>query len=285
MRGFLQKAYRQPRVDEADVKRFVALVDEQRKTGLTFTDAMIAGYTAVLASPKFVYLNEKPGKLDDWSLATRLSLFLWNSLPDEELRSRAAKGDLTKPAVLRAETERMLADPKSRRFVDAFLDYWIDLRKMEDSTPSTSLYNDYYLDDALTEAATAESQLYFEEMLRRNLPVREVVDSKFTFLNERLAVHYGVPGVQGVAMRKVDLPADSAARWLHDAGERSEGDGQWNHDVAGAAREVDHGADSGVRDSAASGGACRRARYPGRGDDPAAARKTPRQCQLRHLSQ
>jgi hypothetical protein len=209
MRGFLQKAYRGPRVDEVDVKRFVALVDEQRKAGLSFTEAMIAGYTAVLASPAFVYLNEKPGELDDYALATRLALFLWNSLPDEELRARAAKGELSKPAVLRAETERMLADPKSRRFVDAFLDYWIDLRKMEDSTPSVSLYNDYYLDDALTEAATAESQLYFAEMLRRNLPVRDVVDSKFTFLNERLAVHYGVPGVQGVAMRKVELPADS----------------------------------------------------------------------------
>jgi Protein of unknown function (DUF1592)/Protein of unknown function (DUF1588)/Protein of unknown function (DUF1585)/Protein of unknown function (DUF1587)/Protein of unknown function (DUF1595) len=209
MRGFLQKAYRGPYVDEADVKRFVALVDDQRKAGLSFTDAMIAGYTAVLASPAFVYLNEKPGRLDDYALATRLALFLWNSLPDEELRARAIKGELSKTTVLRAETERMLADPKSRRFVDAFLDYWIDLRKMEDSTPSVSLYNDYYLDDALTEAATAESQLYFAEMLRRNLPVRNVVDSKFTFLNERLAVHYGVPGVQGVAMRRVDLPADS----------------------------------------------------------------------------
>jgi hypothetical protein len=209
MRGFLRQAYRRPRVDEADVKRFVGLVDGQRKAGLSFAEAMIAGYTAVLASPAFVYLNEKPGRLDDYSLATRLALFLWNSLPDEELRARAAKGELQKPEVLRAETERMLADPKSRRFVDAFLDYWIDLRKMEDSTPSTQLYNDYYLDDALTEAATAESQLYFEDMVRRNLPVRNVVDSKFTFLNERLAVHYGVPGVQGVAMRRVDLPADS----------------------------------------------------------------------------
>jgi hypothetical protein len=209
MRGFLQKTYRGPHVAEADVKRFVALVDDQRNAGLTFREAMIAGYTAALASPAFLYLNEKPGRLDDYALATRLALFLWNSLPDEELRARAAKGELGRPTVLRTETERMLADPKSRRFVDAFLDYWIDLRKMEDSTPSVSLYNDYYLDDALTEAATAEPQLYFEDMLRRNLPVRDVVDSKFTYLNERLAAHYGVPGVHGVAMRRVELPADS----------------------------------------------------------------------------
>ena len=163
----------------------LALVEDQRKAGLSFTEAMIAAYTAVLASPKFRYLNEKPGRLDDYALATRLSLFLWNSLPDDELRARAAKGELNHPEVLRAETERMLNDPKSRRFVDAFLDYWIDLRKIEDSTPSASLYNDYYLDDALTEASVAESQLFFEEMLRRNLPVRNVVDSNFTFLNER----------------------------------------------------------------------------------------------------
>jgi hypothetical protein len=209
MRRFLLEAYRRPRIDDADLKRFVSLVEERRKAGLSFTEAMIAGYTAVLASPEFVYLNEKPGQLDGYALATRLSLFLWNSLPDEELRARAAKGELNDPAALRAETDRMLADPKSQRFVNAFLDYWIDLRKMEDSTPSTSLYNDYYLDDALTEAATAESQLFFEEMLKKDLPIRNIVDSKFTFLNERLAVHYGVPGVQGVAMRRVDLPPDS----------------------------------------------------------------------------
>jgi hypothetical protein len=209
IRAFLARVYRGRAVDESDVRRFVLLVEAQRKAGHTFTDAMVAGYTAVLASPEFVYLDEKPGRLDDYALAARLSLFLWNTLPDDQLRARASKGELNRPAVLRAETERMLRDPKARRFIDAFLDYWIDLRKMEDSTPSAALYNDYYLDDALTEAATAESQLYFEEMLRRDLPVRYIVDSKFTFLNERLAVHYGVPGVEGVAMRRVDLPAGS----------------------------------------------------------------------------
>jgi uncharacterized protein DUF1592/uncharacterized protein DUF1588/uncharacterized protein DUF1585/uncharacterized protein DUF1587/uncharacterized protein DUF1595 len=209
MRAFLRGVYRRPQVDEADVKRFVALVAERRQAGLSFTEAMIVGYTAVLASPAFLYLNEKPGRLDDYALATRLALFLWNSVPDGKLLARAARGELNRPAVLRAETGRMLADPKSRRFVDAFLDYWIDLRKMEDSTPSASLYNDYYLDDALTEAALAESQLFFAEMLRRDLPVRNVVDSNFTFLNERLAVHYGIADVKGVAMRRVDLPHDS----------------------------------------------------------------------------
>ena len=208
MRGFLAHAYRRP-VFEVDVQRFVALVDDRRAAGLSFAEAMLAGYTAVLASPGFVFLDEKPGKLDDYALATRLALFLWNSVPDDALRSRAARGELHRPDVLRAETERMLSEPKSRRFLEAFLDYWIDLRKLEDSTPSTTLYNDYYLDDALAEAALAETQLYFAEMIQRDLPARCVVDSDFTFLNERLAIHYGIPGVKGIAMRRVQLAPES----------------------------------------------------------------------------
>ena len=101
---------------------------------------------------------EGVGLLDDYALATRLALFLWNSPPDAALRARAARGELGQPAVLRAETERLLADDKSRRFREAFLDYWVDLRKIEDSTPSTTLYNDYYLDDALVETLEARGK-------------------------------------------------------------------------------------------------------------------------------
>ena len=103
----------------------------------------------------------------------------------------------------------MLADPKAQRFVAAFLDYWLDIRKMTDTTPSTTLYSEYYLDDALTEAALLETRLYFGDLLGRNLPARNIVDSDFTFLNERLAVHYGIPGVEGIAMRRVSLPANN----------------------------------------------------------------------------
>ena len=208
LRRLLAKAYRNP-VTEADVQRFVKLYHERQRAGLSDQDALIAAYTAVLASPGFVFLNEKPGKLDDNALATRLALFLWNSTPDETLRARAARGELSRPNVLRAETERMLNDPKAHRFTEAFLDYWLDLRKIEDSTPSVSLYNDYYLDDSLVEAAVLESHLTFEELIRRNLPVRNIVDADFTFVNERLAQHYSIPNVKGIAMRRVALPTDS----------------------------------------------------------------------------
>lgn len=208
MRGFLAHAYRRP-VEERDVKLFLSLIAQQMETGHSFTEAMFAGYTAVLASPGFVFLDEKPGKLDDYALATRLALFLWNSAPDAALRARADRGELQRPEILRAETDRMLADPKARRFTEAFLDYWIDLRKIEDSTPSTTLYNDYYLDDALEEAALAETQLFFTDLVQRDAPVRNLVDSDYTFLNERLAGHYGILGVKGIAMRRVALPAGS----------------------------------------------------------------------------
>jgi hypothetical protein len=208
LRAFMPKAFRRP-VEEAEVQRYLELFQERLKTGLGFAGAMRATYTAILASPDFVFVDEAPGRLDDHALATRLALFLWNSAPDEALRQRAARGELRRPDVLRAEAERMLADAKSERFVTAFVDYWLDLRKMEETTPSETLYTEYYLDDALTEAAADETRFYFGDLLRRDLPARNLVDSDYTFLNERLAAHYGIPGVNGVAMRRVALPVDS----------------------------------------------------------------------------
>lgn len=208
LRGFISRAYRRP-VAEAEVQRYLALIHRELRKQAGFTAAMLAGYTAVLSSPGFLFVEEKPGRLDDHALATRLALFLWNSPPDRALRERAARGELRRPRVLRQETERLLADARSSRFVEAFLDYWLDLRKLDETTPSTTLYGDYYLDDALAEAALAETRLYFAELLRRNLPARNIVQSDFTYLNDRLARHYGVPGVQGIAMRRVTLPPRS----------------------------------------------------------------------------
>src|SRR4029450_4811202 len=114
LRSFLNKAYRRPGA-EADVQRFLRLFDDQFRKGSGFTRSMLSAYTAVLASPGFVFIDEKPGRLDEYALATRLALFLWNSVPDDTLRSLADRGELGKPAVLRAQTERMLSEPQSRR--------------------------------------------------------------------------------------------------------------------------------------------------------------------------
>src|SRR6185436_16966518 len=139
----------------------------------------LAGYTAVLCSPEFICLEEKPGRLDDDALASRLSFFLWNSAPDAELRAVARRGRLHQPEILRAQTERLLADSRSRRFVDAFLDYWLDLRRIDSTAPDSDLYPDYYLDDLLSESAREETQLFFAELLKDDLPARNLVSSDF----------------------------------------------------------------------------------------------------------
>lgn len=208
LREFVRRAYRRP-APEAEWKRFLPVVESALERGNSFTDAMVAAYTAVLCSPGFLCLEESPGRLDGHALAARLSFFLWNSPPDDELRAMAARDALHQPDTLRAQTERLLNDPRSRRFVDAFLDYWLELRRMTAAAPDSGLYPDYYLDDLLTESALSEPQLFFAELLRHDLPARNVVDSDFAMLNERLAVHYGLPPVQGVALRRTPLPEES----------------------------------------------------------------------------
>ena len=206
--AFVRRAYRRP-VEDGEALRFLPVIVGRLKAGASFAEAMIAGYTAVLCSPEFLYIDEKPGLLDDHAIAARLAFFLGNSEPDPELRAIADRGELRRPEVLRAQADRLLDDPKSRRFVDAFLDYWLDLRKAAANTPDSTLYNDYYLDDLLAESAASETQLFFAELLRGDFPARNLILSDFVMINERLADHYGLPGVQGVAIRKVALPADS----------------------------------------------------------------------------
>jgi hypothetical protein len=208
LRRFVQQAYRRP-ITPAEEVRFLPVIQHALKTGSSFAEAMVAGYTAVLSSPGFLYLQDKPGRLDDAALAERLSFFLWNSAPDTELRRLAAEGKLRQPAVLRAQVDRLLDDPRSRRFVDAFLDYWLELRKAGVTNPDENLYPDYYLDDHLAESCVDESRAFFAELLRGDLPARHVVAADFVFVNERLATLYGLPGVTGSAFRKVSLPKDS----------------------------------------------------------------------------
>ncbi len=208
LRRFVRATYRQP-VHEADVQLFLRLFQKEFAQGSGFARAMLTLYTGVLSSPGYVFVEERPGRLDQRALATRLALFLWNSTPDAALLALADKGELAKPDVLRAQTQRLLGDPRSDRFVEAFTDYWLDLRKIDDTSPSATIYNDYELDDPLKLAAVDETRLFFAELLRGNLPARLIIASDFTFLNERLARHYGIAGVQGAAMRKVTLPPGS----------------------------------------------------------------------------
>ena len=207
LRRFMTAAYRRPPT-EAEVARYLKIVND-RVPPAGLNEAMIAGYVAVLCSPGFLYLDEAPGPLTGHALANRLSYFLWNAPPDAELRKVAASGAIRQPEVLRAQTDRLLNHARSRDFTDAFLDYWLDLRKLNDTTPDVVLYPDYYLDDLLNESAMSETQLFFSHAIRKNLPARTLVNSDFTFLNEHLARHYKIPGVQGVAMREAKLPANS----------------------------------------------------------------------------
>lgn len=208
LKNFTRQAYRRP-VSDAEATRFLPVIEGALKTGSAFADAMIAGYTTVLCSPEFLSLEEKPGVLEDHALAARLAFLLWNSSPDDELRALADRGTLHRPEVLRAQTDRLLNDAKSRRFTDAFLDYWLDLRKITATAPDSTLYPDYYLDDLLEESALDETQTFFAALLRNDLPARDLAAADYAFINERLAAHYGLPPVEGIAMRRVQLPSDS----------------------------------------------------------------------------
>jgi mono/diheme cytochrome c family protein len=208
LHAFMKRALRHP-VREQEVQPFVKLARTTRAGGASFSDAMIAAYSGVLCSPGFITLEEKPGPLDDHALAERLSYFLWNSEPDAALRAAADRGALHTPAVLAAQTDRMLADPRSQRFVDAFLDYWLDLRKTDNTSPDEVLYPDYYLDDYLVESSIDETRAFFHALVKDDMPARNLVSSDFVMVNDRLAALYGLPGVQGAAIRRVELPKDS----------------------------------------------------------------------------
>jgi hypothetical protein len=199
---FVPAAFRRP-VTPEKVRPYVALAKAELADGATFEQAMRTAYVAVLCSPDFLYLIEPAGKLDDYALASRLSYFLWNSGPDEGLLAAAAKGGLSKPEVIKAQTERLLGDPRSRRFVSDFVGQWLNLREINFTTPDRKLYPEF--DDQLRDAMVAETELFFAEMLKADRPVTEFVDSDWTMLNERLARHYRIEGVKGPEFRRVAL--------------------------------------------------------------------------------
>ena len=204
--AFLPKVFRRPLTDE-EVTEHLELVKEQMQKGRRFDEALRAAYKMALCSPRFLFLPETVGALDDHALASRLSYGLWSTAPDDELYSLAGQKRLHEPATLRAQTERMLASPKAKGFTQNFLGSWLNLRDIDFTQPDTKLYPEF--EQYLQQSMVAETGSFFEELLARNLSVRNVVHSHFAMLNERLAEHYGIPGVKGEQIRKVDLPPDS----------------------------------------------------------------------------
>ncbi len=202
IRALLPRAFRRP-VREGEERQFVALVAKSLEMGFPFEAALRAGYKAVLSSPKFLYLREPAGPLDDYALASRLSYFLWSTMPDETLLAVAANEDLHKPDVLRGQVERMLNHPKGQAFIENFTGQWLGLRDIAANTPDNVLYPEF--EENLQWSAVRETHLFFEELLKHDLSVKNFVDSDFAMLNGRLAMHYGIPGVEGVAFRKVML--------------------------------------------------------------------------------
>ena len=206
IRELIPRAFRRP-VPPETADPFVKLTLDRLAKGRTFEQAVRAGVTAVLCSPKFLLLNreEKP---DDYTLASKLSYFLWSSMPDQELLDLASAGKLSDPKVRYAQVERMLAHPKHERFLKNFTGQWLGLREIEFTSPSKKLFPEF--DPMLQESMVRETEGFFRHLLDRDLPISNFIDSDFTVLNERLARHYGIPGVKGHEhSRVVKIPDDS----------------------------------------------------------------------------
>jgi Protein of unknown function (DUF1592)/Protein of unknown function (DUF1588)/Protein of unknown function (DUF1587)/Protein of unknown function (DUF1595)/Protein of unknown function (DUF1585)/Planctomycete cytochrome C len=199
---FLPKAFRKS-VDEESLNAYLKIVDTRIKAGECFETAMREAYRTALCSPAFLYHAEPEPKLGRSALACRLSYFLWNSAPDDELTS----AQLEDPKVLRAQTERLLRDARSQRFVEDFLGQWLKLRLIAANDPDKKLYPEFspYLQDSMV----AETHAYFRELIEKNLDATHLVQSRFAMVNQKLATHYGIAGVTGSKIRRVDLPPES----------------------------------------------------------------------------
>lgn len=202
LRDLLRRAFRRP-VTQDEEKPFVDLVAASLDSGQSFEASLRAGIKAVLASPKFLYFREEAGPLDEYALASRLSYFLWSTMPDQTLLDSARSGELRRPEVLRAQVDRMLQHPKAKAFTENFTGQWLSLRDIDATTPDKGLYPEF--EEHLKWSSVQETQLFFDELLKENLSVRNFVDSDFAILNGRLATHYGIPDVHGVEFRKVAL--------------------------------------------------------------------------------
>jgi len=206
LRPFIRRAFRRP-VGDADVKPFLSLVQARLNEKDSFEQAIRTALAAVLSSPKFLFLEERPGPLDDYALASRLSYFFWSSMPDDELFALAEQKKLHVPEVLRAQVERLLQSPKAAAFTRNFCGQWLGLRDIDFTAPHYGLYPEF--DQMLKVSMVRETELFFDELLKNDRSVSNVVASDFSMLNGRLAKHYGIAGVDGLwEFRKVALPPD-----------------------------------------------------------------------------
>jgi hypothetical protein len=213
-----RKAYR-GLVTEQDVQRLMEFFEDGRLEG-TFESGVQLALQRMLASPKFVFRaeqepsNDSPGtvyRISDFELASRLSFFLWSSMPDDELLDLAARGKLKTQAILEQQVRRMLADPRSSALVSNFAGQWLYLRNLRNQVPNSLEFPDF--DDNLRQALLRETELFFESIMREDRNVLDLMTANYTFVNERLAEHYGIPNINGSHFRRVTL-SDDARRGL-----------------------------------------------------------------------
>ena len=212
-------AYRRP-VTAVRVDRLMSFYRQgYEDTG--FEGGVQLGLTALLSSPHFLLRTEMdppgaaPGtvyRLSDMELASRLSFFLWSSLPDDELLDVASREQLSDPAELERQVRRMVSDPRAEALATNFAAQWLYLRNLATAYPDNTLFADF--DEALRQALHTETVLFFDSIRRENRSVMELVDADYTFVNERLALHYGIPDISGDVFRRVSLPPDSPRRGL-----------------------------------------------------------------------
>lgn len=210
MHRFGKLAARRP-ISEDNIEPFVTLIYHQLEEGNSFAEAVATGYQAFLCSSSFLSLVE-PSFSYAWShdaVASRLSHFLWNSRPDQNLMNLASEKSLHDPGTLRHEVERMIRDSKFERFVQHFTDEWLDLTELRRDRPDIRLYPEYRKDDYLVESMERETRAFFSKLIRENLSVQCLVHSDFVMVNDTLSRHYGLPPVAGSAMREVPVPDGS----------------------------------------------------------------------------
>ena len=212
-----RRAYRRP-VDETDLERLLPFYRDGRAAG-SFETGIELALRRVLASPSFVFRPEaEPAdvavgaaySVSDVELATRLSFFLWSSIPDETLLDLAAEGRLHETRVLEDQVRRMLRDPRAAALVENFAGQWLHLRNLETIKPNTDFYPDF--DDDLRQGFKRETELFFASIIAENRSVIDLLAADYTFVDERLARHYGIPNVYGSRFRRVELPPSLAAR-------------------------------------------------------------------------